>query len=69
MMAMAIKKRSSAVLVASEQDSCPFDDQIGDVCIASLSGFIIAPERKTLFCSTENYDACPFFLSRIIRRA
>lgn len=53
---------------AAEQTYCPFEDRASNTCSASLSGFYVSAERRLSFCSTENYDACPFFLSRVIRK-
>jgi hypothetical protein len=52
----------------AEQLYCPFDDRACNTCSASLSGFNVGTERRMVFCSTDNYDACPFFLSRVIRK-
>lgn len=47
---------------------CPFEETAGNICSASLSRFSVGYARRAEYCSTENYDACPFFLSRVIRK-
>lgn len=44
---------------------CPY--QGSTVCMASLSSMIIDDSRMSSCCSTENYDDCPIFLSKMLR--
>ena len=53
----------------SEEDlSCPFNSNISDTCIASFSAMVIDKRKKAECCGTENYDNCPVFLSKVLRR-
>jgi hypothetical protein len=45
---------------------CPYDGY--SVCIASLSSMVIDNQRRENCCCTENYDNCPIFLSKVLRR-
>lgn len=60
--------RCSVKCAPAEQTNCPFEDRTCNVCSASFSGFYVGTERRMMYCSTENYDSCPFFLSRVIRK-
>ena len=53
---------------SEENLSCPFNSNISDICIASLSSMAIDERKKSECCGTENYDNCPVFLSKILRR-
>lgn len=50
-----------------EDLACPFSST-SDTCIASLSSMVIDERKKTECCGTENYDSCPVFLSKVLRR-
>lgn len=67
-MMMTEMNRCGSEQGAAELKFCPFEDRADNSCSASLSGFYVGAERRQTFCSTENYDACPFFLSRVIRK-
>ncbi len=49
-------------------DTCPFGDAETNICSASLSSMIIAQRDRQEYCSNENYDNCPVFLAKILRR-
>lgn len=54
--------------VLSQDDlSCPFSST-SDTCIASLSSMVIDRRKKAECCGTENYDSCPVFLAKVLRR-
>lgn len=53
-------RRNSEVL-------CPYFG-IYDVCDASISSLMPTRKLRKAFCDTENYDNCPIFLSKILRR-
>lgn len=67
MMTLAVD-RTEQRFAAAEQAKCPFEDSTCNTCAASFSGFAVGVERRSTFCATDNYDACPFFLSRVIRK-
>ncbi len=46
---------------------CPYSD-ISDVCNASLSSLLPTPTVRTKFCNTDDYDYCPIFLAKALRR-
>ncbi len=54
-------------LFKNRHESCPYFAQSG-LCSASITLFIPAENVKTAFCSNDNYDSCPLFLSKILRR-
>jgi hypothetical protein len=46
--------------------SCPYVSK--NVCTASISSMLIDEDISKDCCSTENYDNCPIFLSKMLRR-
>ena len=59
---------ASTIQLTNELElQCPYSD-ISDVCGASLSSLLPAPNMRVNFCDTENYDDCPIFLSKVLRR-
>jgi hypothetical protein len=46
---------------------CPYDGI--NTCMASLSSMLIDNEKRAGCCGTENYDDCPIFLSKVLRKA
>ena len=55
--------RSSAAV-----DVCPFGETENNICLASLSAMVIGPSKKRDYCSNDNYDNCPIFLAKNLRR-
>jgi hypothetical protein len=53
---------------SASTDACPFGSARTDICSASLSSMVIAPRKRMAYCSNENYENCPVFLARILRR-
>jgi hypothetical protein len=49
-------------------ETCPFHQQAGSRCLASLSCVCIGSEWAMRLCSTDDYDRCPLYVSRIMRR-
>jgi hypothetical protein len=48
--------------------SCPYGDIIADVCRASISSMKLGLVASLKYCTSENYDGCPIFLAKIIRK-
>lgn len=46
---------------------CPYFDA-SDVCNASLSSLLPSPTMRVNFCNSEDYDNCPIFLAKVLRR-
>jgi len=46
---------------------CPYFDA-SDVCNASLSSLLPSPTMRENFCNSEDYDDCPIFLAKALRR-
>ncbi|MBM4136141.1 MAG: hypothetical protein FJ241_04835 [Nitrospira sp.] len=46
---------------------CPYDGLT--VCLASFSSMALDSLKRIHCCSTENYDNCPIFLSKVLRRS
>ena len=45
---------------------CPYN--CINTCMVSLSSMSIDDEKRAGCCGTENYDDCPIFLSKILRK-
>jgi hypothetical protein len=56
------------IRASASSDACPFDGAVTDICSASLSSLVIAPRKRRDYCSNENYENCPVFLAKILRR-
>ncbi len=52
--------------VKRHKSMCPYNH--GSVCNASISSFLVGRQRKMDCCETEEYDNCPMFLSKILRK-
>ncbi|HBH61239.1 MAG TPA: hypothetical protein DDX85_05765 [Nitrospiraceae bacterium] len=48
--------------------SCPYGDIISDVCRASISSMKLGLIAGLKYCASEDYDGCPIFLAKIIRK-
>jgi hypothetical protein len=47
---------------------CPFGNAESSVCAASLSSMVIGTSRRQAYCGGDDYDNCPIFLARMLRR-
>jgi hypothetical protein len=48
--------------------TCPFSDAETHICAASLSSMIVGTNNRKEYCRNENYDNCPIFLAKIMRK-
>jgi hypothetical protein len=55
------------VLDAQQPERCPYHDTSANICKASLSLISIDNNRRSGYCSTDNYDNCALFLSKTLR--
>ncbi|MGQ9571282.1 MAG: hypothetical protein ACUVUQ_10700 [Thermodesulfovibrionales bacterium] len=46
--------------------SCPFRG--GNICHASITSMIIDENLKENYCDNENFDDCPIFLSKVLKK-
>jgi hypothetical protein len=46
--------------------ACPYNGI--NTCMASITSFPLDEQKKANCCSTENYDDCPMFLAKILRK-
>jgi hypothetical protein len=53
-------------VIAIHEKGCPYNGI--NTCMASLSSMLINDEKHAGCCGTENYDDCPIFLSKILRK-
>ncbi len=53
----------------AEQADCPYHSTSTGICAASLTLMIMGPVRAGRYCRSDNYDTCPLFLSKILRKA
>jgi len=64
-MNIATANRELTKLQRSET-ACPYNGIT--VCTASLSAMAIDTYRKDICCSTDNFDNCPIFLAKVLRK-
>jgi hypothetical protein len=48
------------------ETACPYNGI--KVCTASFSSMAIDSHKRDNCCGTDNYDDCPIFLSKVLRR-
>jgi hypothetical protein len=48
------------------ENSCPYRGS--NICNASLSSMFIDGEITENYCDSDNFDNCPIFLSKILRK-
>jgi hypothetical protein len=49
------------------ETSCPYDGNT--TCRASLTAMAIDEHQRQRWCATDDYDSCPMFLSKVLRRS
>jgi hypothetical protein len=54
--------------VISNEYGCPFGNTESSICSASLSSMVIGTSRRQAYCNGDNYDSCPIFLARMLRK-
>jgi hypothetical protein len=50
----------------SHETVCPYNGI--NVCMASFSSMAIDNQKRDNCCGTDNYDNCPIFLSKVLRK-
>ncbi|MDQ7787944.1 MAG: hypothetical protein RDU01_10065 [Thermodesulfovibrionales bacterium] len=60
-----IRTKAENSRIMAFDTGCPYNGKT--VCMASLSSMIIDGNRRAACCSTDNYDNCPIFLSKVLR--
>ncbi len=61
----------SASLILQEETAnlhCPYSGA-SDICSASLSSLSPSASVRSAFCDSEDYDYCPLFLAKVLRRS
>jgi hypothetical protein len=57
-----------SVEIRNEFESrCPYHDG-SDICDASIGQLIPSANERITYCNTENYDNCPIFLAKVLRK-
>ncbi len=56
------------ISVMDREHGCPFGNAESSICSASLSSMVIGTSRRQAYCSGDNYDSCPIFLARMLRK-
>ncbi|GAB4421127.1 MAG: hypothetical protein OHK0032_16900 [Thermodesulfovibrionales bacterium] len=49
------------------ESRCPYCDR-SDMCTASIGFMLPTANEKATYCDTEDYDNCPIFLAKVLRR-
>jgi hypothetical protein len=50
----------------NHETTCPYNSVT--ICMASLSSMVIDLYQREQCCGTDNYDNCPMFLSKVMRK-
>ena len=53
---------------AEQQYGCPYYSAVTTICSASLSMMMTGVNTRRGYCENENYDNCPLFLSKLLRK-
>jgi hypothetical protein len=59
-------ERETTISAVGTAEACPFFDT-GDICGAAISACVIGWKRKLVFCTTDDHDDCPLFISKVLR--
>lgn len=51
-----------------EEMACPHWDSESSICMASISSMRLGIVERLVYCSSDNYDNCPIFLAKALRR-
>jgi hypothetical protein len=57
-----------ATCTTDNEYDCPFGNAESSICSASLSSMVIGTSRRQAYCSGDDYDSCPIFLARMLRK-
>jgi hypothetical protein len=57
-----------AIGITDNEYDCPFGNPETSICSASLSSMVIGTHRRQSYCSGDDYDSCPIFLARMLRK-
>lgn len=49
------------------EKACPYNGI--NICKASITSLPLDEQKQVDCCGTENYDDCPIFLAKVLRRA
>ena len=49
------------------ENTCPYNNV--HTCTASLSSMTIDEHQRQRWCITDDYDSCPIFLAKVLRRS
>jgi hypothetical protein len=47
---------------------CPYRNIETERCMAAISTMSLGPMTRLTYCDTENFDNCPVFLAKVLRR-
>ncbi|MFZ5906469.1 MAG: hypothetical protein ACOYVJ_03535 [Nitrospirota bacterium] len=61
-----IRPNTERIRAMTADAGCPYK---GDrICTASLSSMAIDAYQKERWCCTDDFDTCPIFLSKVLRK-
>jgi hypothetical protein len=65
---MSSPQHFRAISIIDNEYDCPFGKSESSICSASLSSMVIGAHCRQAYCSGDNYDSCPIFLARMLRK-
>jgi hypothetical protein len=57
-----------SISITDNEYDCPFGNSKTSICSASLWSMVIGAHCRQAYCSGDNYDCCPIFLARMLRK-
>jgi hypothetical protein len=64
----SLKQITANDLTGTDPLDCPYHNEAESICSASLSAMSTEQRIRQLYCGNENYDNCPLFLSKMLRK-
>jgi len=64
----SLKHITANDLTGTDDNDCLYHNDAESICSASLSAMSTEQRIRQLYCGNENYDNCPLFLSKTLRK-
>jgi len=58
----------SALCADAHMATCPYETGSSNYCAVSIMTVATNSYQKMKYCWTDNYDCCPLFLSKVLRK-
>jgi hypothetical protein len=61
--------RTDPLAADTNSGECPYVPADKDYCAASVMTVSISERTRDNYCSSEDFDRCPLFLAKVLRRS